>query len=262
MYFGDEQQSWVLGLRPWKIFSANAKQLVLQLLLTLVLRFWYPQVLSTRCLMQSQNRQILRWDSATIKKGNKQAFQQYEIYCHDTLWQQRNIYQKSTKHKFPYLLCYVYLTHKIRVFSNMSPIWAVLLVRTTSYSRQLQTFSSFYRAFNTVVVIEHKCILSETVSHTTAAELLTPLCWSDLSYSHTSLTSTTYCVASYFQIPFYAFPNPLPSSYTLIRTVDPSANSAQCQKSCPVRPFPSHSLFVLSSISSSRTCISIYCFIK
>ena len=162
--------------------SASAKQLFLQLLLTLYLSFWYPQVLSTRCLMQSHNREILRWDSATIKKGNKQAFQQYEIYCLDALLQQRNIYQKSTKHKFPYLLCNVYLTHKIRVFSNMSPIWAVLLVRTTSYSWQLQTFSIFYRAFNTVVVTEHNCIL--TVSHTTAAELLTPLCWSDLSYSH------------------------------------------------------------------------------
>lgn len=44
----------------------------------------------------------------------------------------------------------------------------------------------------------------------------------------------------------FAFPNPLPSSYTLIRTVDPSANSMQCQRSWLVQPFPSHSQFFLS----------------
>ena len=163
--------------------SASVKQLILQLLLTLVFSFWYPQVLSTRCLMQSQKQRDI--EMRFCKKGNKQAFQRYKIYCHDALLQQRNIYQKPTKHKFPYLLCYVYLTHRIRVFSNMSSKWAVFSVRTTSYSQQLETFCSFYRAINTVVVIGHNCILSETVSHTAAVELLTPLCWSDLSYSYT-----------------------------------------------------------------------------
>lgn len=62
------------------------------------------------------------------------------------------------------------------------------------------------------------------------------------------LTGQIYLtVSSKKHIPCNAFPNPLPSSYTLIRTADPPASGAPCQKSRPV-PFPHtpwFSLFVL-----------------
>lgn len=49
----DEQQSCIGGLCSWKIrqiFTSSTKHLILLLLLTLALRFWYPQVQTIRCL--------------------------------------------------------------------------------------------------------------------------------------------------------------------------------------------------------------------
>lgn len=70
----------------------------------------------------------------------------------------------------------------------------------------------------------------------------------DLTCNTAILLQVKHILLLHLNSKFHAMPFQIPSlltlpSYTLIRTVDPSTSGVLCQKSRPVQPFPSHSLF-------------------